>query len=282
MCGIFGMIGDHVNRADLLQMLCWLNRERGSHSAGIASGDEIFKRAIDPVEFCERNRFMRLASIPGVTLGHTRFATKGSICRENAHPFKFGRTIGTHNGMVDNFEELQYNTSQVGAPEFAVDSEVLIWLVENYGSYAPARGSLNLAYHQGDGALHLVKANNPLSVAKLKTCVVYSSDHEHLNFALDAFGEAPKAVELKNNQHYTITPDLKFSIEALGYDTTPEWQWYGNTSTYYGTKGKSTRKYARKTIRNREAESVWRDHENCESDDYRITREYEDYYRTRE
>ena len=40
-------------------------------------------------------------------LGHTRFATEGAIVKSNAHPFRVGDVVGTHNGCVYNVKEME-------------------------------------------------------------------------------------------------------------------------------------------------------------------------------
>ena len=48
--------------------------------------------------------------------GHTCAATHGAITNRNAHPFRYGRYIGTHNGAVSTPKDSKYR----------VDSEYLI------------------------------------------------------------------------------------------------------------------------------------------------------------
>jgi hypothetical protein len=41
-----------------------------------------------------------------VIIGHTRHATTGQVTKKNAHPFRFKKIVGAHNGIVSNHFEL--------------------------------------------------------------------------------------------------------------------------------------------------------------------------------
>jgi len=191
MCGIYGTCGKVRNKATLLRALCILNESRGKDSAGLGtvsySGQHrVFKRAARPTKVVEIPKFNEIVQNPDnlVVLGHTRWATRGEVVRKNAHPFRFGSTLGVHNGTVHNVKQL---TDYCGR-SFAVDSQYLIYMLDKFGTLGPAAGETTVAYSkQKDWAdLRIIRAGRPMAWAKTKDLrgFVFSSSRSHLQKAL--------------------------------------------------------------------------------------------------
>ena len=105
MCGIFGAIGNNINPG-IIRALAIANRARGIHSLGFFNNTGLFvKRAGDPVDCLglpKIDSFIESSACKGwFVAGHTRHATLGAVTTRNAHPFRYGRYIGCHNGIVD-------------------------------------------------------------------------------------------------------------------------------------------------------------------------------------
>ena len=174
MCGVFGMIGK-VN-PDVIRSLAIANRERGTDSLGFFRSDgAIWKQAKDAM-----HALPDAASFLGwpkswFIVGHTRAATQGSVCKPNAHPFRFGNIVGVHNGIVD-------------APvKYRVDSEYLFErLNECKGDYQSAwsmiDGYWTNAWYDGK-SVWLACHDNKLSLMVTKNAIVFSSDSAHLRAA---------------------------------------------------------------------------------------------------
>lgn len=229
MCGLFGCAGylPKSRKHALVAALAVLNTARGSHSTGIgiltADGrHEIVKNAMLAHNFILRKAFVDAMKIPSLaTIGHCRWATTGEVKNANAHPFRFGSIVATHNGIVNNINRMRHWSEK----EFEVDSQYLVWGLANYGHLGPAEGSLTLAYFDVKDPsyiLRLFRHNRPLAfgITADGKGVVYSSELQHLVTACAIAGvEMSSYVDCKN---YTQTSFVQGPKGKIVYSTLPE------------------------------------------------------------
>ena len=137
MCGIIGYVGARECKSLLLGGLERLEY-RGYDSAGIAlleSGGLDYVRAVGNLDFLKAATRSN-GSTATTGLGHTRWATHGRVCEENAHPLEGcegGDVAVVLNGIVENFRELRESLEAEGhAFRSDTDAEVVAHLVERH------------------------------------------------------------------------------------------------------------------------------------------------------
>jgi len=171
MCGIVGYIGAREATSIVLEGLRRLEY-RGYDSAGLAvlqDGQLVLRRSVGRIE----NLAELLARQPisgHVGIGHTRWATHGSVTEINAHPHTDckGEIVVIQNGIVENYRELKQQLLTEGHVfRSQTDTEVIVHLVEKYrnetGDLVTAV-RLALAKLRGSSAVVVLSALDPQQI----------------------------------------------------------------------------------------------------------------------
>lgn len=132
MCGIIGFCGYLDAKEELIKGLSELEY-RGYDSAGIAcfveSGVEVIK-SVGKVAALENKLPSKMESSCGI--GHTRWATHGGVSEVNAHPHTCGKVTLIHNGIIENYHELQRGLKKTGrVPVSQTDTEIAAMLLDS-------------------------------------------------------------------------------------------------------------------------------------------------------
>lgn len=189
MCGIIGYTGKKDAKDIMLDALELLEY-RGYDSAGIAllgeEGTHIYKRAgrvKDLRDLCAEKDPKGCCGI-----GHTRWATHGGVCDENAHPHRFGRITLIHNGIIENYRELTEKYGLEGKLASETDSEVVAAVLERFYDGDPysairrtvlkLKGTFALAilFDDQPGKIFAVRNVSPIVAAATKDGAILSSD----------------------------------------------------------------------------------------------------------
>ncbi len=189
MCGIIGYTGKGDAKEIMLDALELLEY-RGYDSAGIAllkdGKTQTVKRAgrvKDLRSFCAR---INLEGQCGI--GHTRWATHGGVCDENAHPHRFGNVTLIHNGIIENYRELIDKYALGGSLASETDSEVVAAVLQHFYQGDPysairrtvlkLKGTFALAIMFDDqpDQIFAVRNVSPIVVAATADGAILSSD----------------------------------------------------------------------------------------------------------
>lgn len=135
MCGIVGYTGKQSVAKQILDALELLEY-RGYDSAGMAIVDEtngqvqIRKRA---GRVADLEKVWKANPVNGICgIGHTRWATHGSVSDVNAHPHRAGRVTLVHNGIIENYEELKDHFGLADELISDTDSEVVAAVLNRF------------------------------------------------------------------------------------------------------------------------------------------------------
>lgn len=155
MCGIIGYVGPRASKPLLIAGLERLEY-RGYDSAGLALLEDDgldYVRAVGNLQNLKRATGDN-GSQSTTGLGHTRWATHGGVCEENAHPLTGcddHKVAIVLNGIVENYRELK-EALQADGHEFSseTDAEVVVHLIERHyeGNLVDA---VRAAYSQLEG-----------------------------------------------------------------------------------------------------------------------------------
>src|SRR5438445_5763411 len=158
MCGIIGIIGKGTVTPLLVDALRRLEY-RGYDSAGVATliGGRIKRRR---AEGKLDNLVRRLAEHPvegRIGIGHTRWATHGVPNETNAHPVATDRVAVVHNGIIENFQALRRELTDLGFSfQTQTDTEAVAIMVTRYlGEGMTPKEAVAKTLHRLEGAFAL-------------------------------------------------------------------------------------------------------------------------------
>ncbi|MGC8822326.1 MAG: glutamine--fructose-6-phosphate transaminase (isomerizing) [Desulfurella sp.] len=225
MCGIVGYIGNKKASGILLNGLSALEY-RGYDSAGIALVNEQIEvikvkgKVADLVSQC-----LSIGSELNGTIGigHTRWATHGKPSKENAHPHSTKKFAIVHNGIIENYKEIDEFLIKNGYKKTsATDTESILLLIDYLSqnintlealkkAISILKGSFAIALiHLGEEKIYAAKKESPLLIGIKDNELFLASD-------LSAFLEHTKQfIVLEENDIAVLEKNGQFEIYNNG------------------------------------------------------------------
>ena len=189
MCGIIGYIGSKTALPIILKGLKNLEY-RGYDSAGVAiisDGQLHIKKAVGKVDQLPADSdFDKIRGDIGI--GHTRWATHGKVCVENAHPHTdcTEKITIIHNGILENFRQLKGELLEKGHTiRSDTDSELIAHLIEECLKTKPTfldAFSETLKRLKGSYAILAIKADENVILGARKSSPLVLGICEHGTF----------------------------------------------------------------------------------------------------
>jgi len=204
MCGIVGVINAQVwsNSKDFLKAAIIADTIRGPHSTGVFwvnKKDECWfnKQQVTGAEFAFSTHFQNATSgqeDPKFICGHNRWATKGAVNRDNAHPFSHHGVTGVHNGTLDTYDGLIAPPEHKGTVEtaFGTDSETIYYTLSQADDpkevLRELDGAFTLVWHDvEDNCVRMIRnSKRPLWIAKIQNrdTLVFASEKGIIEWAV--------------------------------------------------------------------------------------------------
>ena len=212
MCGIVGFLGKRKSVFEVVETLEKLEY-RGYDSAGVSflKNQEII--TIKSVGNINQLKNKIIKSLDSTSIiAHTRWATHGLVCEENAHPHVSTGGVWSvvHNGIIENYEELKQTL--ITKPKSQTDTSVLPQMLEEYESsdiqqfievFKNVKGSYAVVAQckLQPNALFIAKHKSPLFVAQNGGDTLIASDP--ICFA----GFSKQYYQLLDHEFAKITPE---------------------------------------------------------------------------
>ena len=191
MCGIIGFTGNINAKEVLLQGLKALEY-RGYDSAGISFFTENGIKTIKAVGKVAGLADKVSASSDETTkcgIGHTRWATHGGVSEINCHPHRYGKVTLIHNGIIENYKELQEELAADGKePVSQTDSEIAAMVIDSCYKSNPVRAikkavkklhgayAFCIMFEDHPGSIYAIRNGSPLVATATKEGAIIASD----------------------------------------------------------------------------------------------------------
>ncbi len=218
MCGLVGVFGNiDAQAASMFRWMLYLDVFRGPHSTGILTVEKdnkatTYKELGLPHNIWVNNPDNFNANgLPlgefKLLMGHNRFATKGEVNKENAHPFTFGHITGCHNGTLQDHDLKRLEDHD----KYDVDSKVLFRNIEINGVknlWKEVTGAMALTWwNSNDNTFNIARnSQRPLSYWSYNNALFWASEDWILRDARAASGFQIRTAfkDVETNTHFSF------------------------------------------------------------------------------
>lgn len=237
MCGIVGYIGKKNSLPILIKGLKRLEY-RGYDSAGVAYiKDKNIKIVKTVGKINNLDKLLNYNDESFIGIGHTRWATHGSVDTTNSHPHQAGSITIVHNGILENYQELKEILTNKGYTfKSDTDTEVLCAYIDyEYNQTKNILDALNncIKVFEGSYATAIMVKDIPdkLFVMKKDSPLVIGIGEQENYIASDisAYADETSAyiiledmeigqIEKDNISIYKNKKEIKYNIEQVEQD----------------------------------------------------------------
>ena len=217
MCGIVGYIGNEEAFPILLNGLKNLEY-RGYDSAGFAIVNKgiVIEKDVGRIEDVEKK--IDLSLIKGCSgLAHCRWATHGSVTKNNAHPHAdcSNKIVIVHNGIIENYSELKDRLIEKGHVfSSETDTEVIAHLIEEHHKKSEFKDAVRSALKevQGSYALGVICSDEPdkMIAARNESPLIIGKSGSGMFIASDI----PALLEYTNDFLYLHDKEIAFMTKS--------------------------------------------------------------------
>ncbi|MBA4249058.1 MAG: glutamine--fructose-6-phosphate transaminase (isomerizing) [Candidatus Puniceispirillum sp.] len=195
MCGIIGILSLKTSVCENLVEALKRLEYRGYDSSGVAvlsEDNQTIERVRAEGKIVNLVEKLSHNSLKGrLGIGHTRWATHGEVCEDNAHPMANECLALVHNGIIENFADLKKIYVEKGYVFTShTDTEVILHIIDDFlkQNYSPKEAiSETIALLKGTFALAIIfkafphqifaaKKGSPLVVGKVEDVWYVASD----------------------------------------------------------------------------------------------------------
>lgn len=222
MCGIIGFTGNIDAKEVLLQGLKSLEY-RGYDSAGISFFTENGVNTIKAVGKVDglKDKVSSVANDIKTKcgIGHTRWATHGGVSEVNCHPHHYGRVTLIHNGIIENYKELQEELAADGKePVSQTDSEIAAMVIDSCYKSNPIKAikkavkklsgayAFCIMFEDHPGSIYAIRNGSPLVATTTPSGTIIASDMVALiKYSKDYFVLPEHHIAHLTSKNITIT-----------------------------------------------------------------------------
>lgn len=195
MCGIIGILTRESSVSEGLVEALKRLEYRGYDSSGVAvltKNNQEIQRVRAEGKIVQLEEKLSQHSLLGhLGIGHTRWATHGEVCEDNAHPMANERLALVHNGIIENFADLKKEYIDKGCVFTShTDTEVILHMIDDFlkQHYSPEQAishtikrlkgtfALAIMFKAFPHQLFAAKSGSPLVIGKGKDIWYLASD----------------------------------------------------------------------------------------------------------
>lgn len=154
MCGIIGYVGKKNIGGVIIHGLECVEY-RGYDSAGISVLDNNKIRTVKSVGKIENlKKKLKKIDLNNSTcgIGHTRWATHGEVSELNAHPQVVNKVSVVHNGIIENYKEIERELKSKYSFKSDTDSERIAALIDSFYDGTNPVEAIDKAIHKLKGS----------------------------------------------------------------------------------------------------------------------------------